>query len=238
MTLLGLVLLADYRATRRQALLGRCSGTSLELDAHHDAADARLAHLHERGCGEHASRADVKLCRQSILRSHRIALDGTGTALPGELHGLARECVRDTLSAKACAGDEAGDGPYAAVGLVLAPSFPGNAVVAEHARVSAARLDGTPADGFTVEVGDKAAGRVRVGVTAVCLRTEPEGVLRCAHVCPRLAGRHLEPLAPASRRITTPAEDGLEVVPACLVRRDDPRRGGRIGHTKQRSPSW
>src|SRR5262249_51546141 len=152
------------------------------------------------GGGEHASGADVKLSRQSVRLSHRVALEGTGAALPGELDRGARKCVRDASSAEALAGNEAGHCPYAAVVLVLAPPLPGDTVVAEHARVRSARFDGAPADGLSVEVGNEAAGGLRFRPTAPGLLAEPQGVLRGTDVRPRLAWRHLEPLAPASGR--------------------------------------
>ena len=65
-------------------------GRSLEVDTHHDSTDARLADLGEPGGGEHPSGADVQLSEESVLRRHRVALDCTGTALPGELGGLTR----------------------------------------------------------------------------------------------------------------------------------------------------
>ena len=58
---------------------------SLELDAHHDAADARLTDFREAGGREHATGADMKLAQQSVLRNHRVALDRTGAMLPGEV---------------------------------------------------------------------------------------------------------------------------------------------------------
>jgi hypothetical protein len=45
------------------------------------------------------------------LRDHRVALKGTGAALPGEVNGGARERTADPAAAEARAGNEAGYGP-------------------------------------------------------------------------------------------------------------------------------
>ena len=69
-------------AVRCASAVGECP----RLDAHHDATDARPADLHEPGCGEHASRADVKLSRQSVQRRHepsRARRAGWRTRRPG-----------------------------------------------------------------------------------------------------------------------------------------------------------
>ena len=58
------------------------------------------------------------------LGDHRVALEGAGAALPGEVDGGAGERPADPAAAEAGAGDEAGDGPDAVVGLVLRPARP------------------------------------------------------------------------------------------------------------------
>ena len=155
------------------------------------------------------------------LRDHRIALEGAGAALAGEADGGARERTADAAAAEARAGDEAGHGPHAVVGLVLRPPLPRHAGLEQQARVGRARLDRAPAGGLAVEVGDEAARRARPGMAAVGLRAQPERELVGAHRGPRLARSHLVALAPAPGRIAARAEDGLQVLPARLVRRDD-----------------
>jgi hypothetical protein len=66
----------------------------------------------------------------SGLRDHRIALEGTGTALPGEVDGGARERTADPAAAETRAGDEAGLGPDAVVGLVFRSARPRDATEA------------------------------------------------------------------------------------------------------------
>ena len=89
------------------------------------------------------------------LRDHRVALEGTGAAFPREVDGGARERTADPAAPEARAGDEAGHGPDAVVGLVLRSALPGDAGVAQQARVGGARLDRAPADGLAVDVGDE-----------------------------------------------------------------------------------
>jgi hypothetical protein len=93
-------------------------------------------------------------------------------------------------------------------------------------------FDSAPAHRLAVEEGDQAARRIRPRVAAVGLLPEAEGELVGPDRRPRLAGLHLEPLAPASGRIAARAEDGLDVVPARLVGGNDRefRRSRRIGH--------
>jgi RTX calcium-binding nonapeptide repeat (4 copies) len=59
------------------------------------------------------------------------------------------------------------------------------------------------------------------GMTTVGLRPEPEGQLLGTNGGPRLPWPHLVPLAVAAGRSTARAEDGLEILPARLVGRDD-----------------
>ena len=110
-----------------------------------------------------------------VLRGDRVALDGAGAALAGEIHRGARERPADAALAKARAGEQAGDGPDAVVGLVLRAALPGDAVVAHQALVGGARLDRAPADRLAVEVRDQAAGRARLRMAAVGLLAQPVG---------------------------------------------------------------
>ncbi len=110
---------------------GTCS--SLEVDAHHDPAEGRPTDLGEAGGGEDAAAANMELSPDDLLpglRDHRVALEGTGTALPGEVDGGARERTADPAAPEARAGDEAGHSPDAVVGLVLGLARPGDAAEA------------------------------------------------------------------------------------------------------------
>src|SRR5207249_9840345 len=124
---------------------------------------------------------------------HRVALEGAGAPLPGEVDGGARERTADPAAAEARAGDKAGHSPDAVVALVFRSAVPGDAGLEQQARVGGARLDRAPGDGLAVEVGDEAARRARVRVTTVGLRAEPEPHLLSADRGPRLPGPHLVP---------------------------------------------
>ena len=57
-----------------------------------------MADLREPGRGEDATAADVELDGHDLpprLRDHRVALEGTGAALPREVNGGARERAAD-----------------------------------------------------------------------------------------------------------------------------------------------
>src|SRR5512145_1420166 len=100
-----------------------------------------MAHLGEPGGFEDASGADVDLAPGDVLpgrREDRIALERTGAAVPREIDGRPRERVADPASPEAGTGDEARDRPDAVVELVLGAPLPGDAVVAQQARVGAA----------------------------------------------------------------------------------------------------
>ena len=102
----------------------------LEVDPHHDAPARGPAHLGEPGGGEDASAADVELSPDDLLprlRDHRIAFDGTGTALPCEVDGRTRERTAEAAAPEAHASDEAGHGPDAVVGRVFIAAAPRNA---------------------------------------------------------------------------------------------------------------
>src|SRR5687768_7373288 len=89
-----------------------------------------MTDLGEPGGCEDAAAADVELAgerdRLSGLGDHRVALEGAGAPRPREVDGGTRERRADAPAAEAGAGDEAGHGPDAVVGLVLGASRPGN----------------------------------------------------------------------------------------------------------------
>src|SRR4051812_26208598 len=183
-----------------------------QLDAHDDAALGRVAHLAEPRGRESATEADVELHRQGAGRGdHRVALDGPGPALACVVDGRAGERAADPAAATAGAGDEAGDGPDAAVALVLAPAVPRDSGPEKQARVGVSRLDGTPADGFPVHVGNQAARLV----------AQPGGPLVGRERAPGLARGHLVALAPAAGRVGGRAEELLDVGPRHLAGRSD-----------------
>src|SRR5207253_7635743 len=100
---------------------------SCEVDAHHDPAEGRMTDLGEPGRLEAAAAADMELTPGDLLPGlgdHRVALERTGAALPGELDGGARERTTDAAAAEVLAGEEAGHGPEAVVGLVFRPARP------------------------------------------------------------------------------------------------------------------
>src|ERR671919_2344634 len=99
----------------------------LEIDPHHDPPECGPADLGETGGGEDAAAAHVELSPGDLLPrlgEHRVALEGTGAALAGEVGGRACERAADPAAPEARAGDEAGHGPDAVVGLVLRSSRP------------------------------------------------------------------------------------------------------------------
>ena len=88
-----------------------------------------MADLAEAGRLEDAAAADVGLAPGDLpagLGDHRVALEGTGTALTRETDGRPGERSRHTAAPVPRAGDEAGDGPDAVVRLVLVPPSPGD----------------------------------------------------------------------------------------------------------------
>src|SRR5262245_31285302 len=92
--------------------LGR--GARLEVDPHHDAPLGGPPDLGEAGGGEDAAAADVELAPGDLLPwlgEHRVALEGTGAALAGEVDGRAGERAADPAAPEARAGDEAGHRP-------------------------------------------------------------------------------------------------------------------------------
>ena len=190
----------------------------------------RVIDLCESRVREDAPAADVELSPGDLLpglRDHRVALESTGAALPGEVDGGARERAADSATPETRAGDEAGHGPDAVVGLVLRSPIPGDAAVAQQPRVGVARLDRAPSDGLAVEVGDETTRRVRLRVAAVGLRAKSVRAFLGGERGPRLLRLHLVPLAVAPGRIATRAEDGLEILPGHFVRGHDGDRGIR-----------
>ena len=102
-----------------------------------------MTDLGEPGRLEDAAAADMELTPGDLLpglRDHRVTLERTGAALPGEVDGGARERTADASAAEVGAGHEAGHGPDAVVGLVLVASDPWGAG-SEQARVGYARLN-------------------------------------------------------------------------------------------------
>jgi hypothetical protein len=121
------------------------------------------------------------VCRRELFldglrRGHRVALDGPGASLAGEVHGGSRQRAADTSSRN----------PARARTQVTPrrsrrscpPSCPtrrrGGCPAAG---VDSARLDRASADRLTVEVRHEAAGRVRLRVTAVGLLTQPTSAI-------------------------------------------------------------
>jgi hypothetical protein len=141
----------------------------LEVDAHNGAAEGWAADLREAGGGEDADVADVQLAPGDVLAvlgDHRVALQGTGSALACEVYGSARKRIADAAATEPCAGDKARHGPDAGVGSVLLSLAPGHAA---EIRIGGARLHVAPAGGLTVDIGDKAARRDRSWMTAIGL---------------------------------------------------------------------
>ncbi len=97
-----------------------------EVDAHDDAPRGGPAHLDEAGGGEDAGSADV-----SELAEVRLALQSTGTPLPGEGYGGTSECLADAAPPKACPGYKAGYRPHAVIGLVFGSIDPGDGTVTQ-----------------------------------------------------------------------------------------------------------
>ena len=122
------------------------------------------------------------------------------------------------------------------VGLVLRAPVPGDAGLSSR-RIGRARLDRAPADGLAIEVGDEAARRARSGARSGSACGAGPPTHRPAPST-RLLRPHLEPLALAIGRVAAHAEDGLEILPARLVGRDDrDRRRRRVGH-RDASLGW
>ncbi len=170
--------------------------------------------------------------REHVLRRHRVALDGPGATVPRESHRCLCQGVADPAPAEPGASDEARHRPHALVGLVLSAALPGDANVAEQARMVGARCDRAPAHGLVPEVGDQATRGSRSRMITFGLLAQAGGELLAADGRPRLPRHHTVPLAPASRRVGAGAEDRLEVLPRRPVGRHDPqvRRFQRLGH--------
>jgi len=200
----------------------------LEVDAHYDPTEGRPTDLGKPGSGKDAAAADMKLPPGDLLpglRDHRIALESTGAASPREVGGSVRKRTAYAATPETRAGDEAGHGPDAVVGLVFRSVRPGNAGV-QQAHVGGARLDRAPAGWLPIEVGDEAAGYVRLGLTAGGLLAQPVGAFFVVHRAP-LGVSDLETLAVAMGPMAPGrAEDKVQVLPGRLVGGNDrdPRR--------------
>ena len=132
---------------------------------------------------------------------YRIALDRACAAAPRDSRRSTRaSACEDATAAEARAGEHAGHGPDAVVGLVLLPALPRHTVVADEADEGRARLDRAPADGLAVEAGDEPAGRLRLRVAAPGLLAEPASALLDREPCERLPRPELVPLALAVDR--------------------------------------
>ena len=165
----------------------------------------------------HLARGDV-LTR---FHEHRVAFERPGAAAAREVDGGPNEGPADPSAAVPGPGENARHGPDAGVGLVLGAALPGNPIDAQQARVGGTRLDGAPADGFTIEVCDEAGGRIGSGIAALCLGQQARRSLLGGERGERLFRLKLVPLALAERRIAAVAEHGLQVVPGSLVRGND-----------------
>src|SRR5262249_49233747 len=100
-----------------------------------------MAGLGEPGGGEDAAAAHVELVpgdRLAGLRDHRVALERTGAATPGEVDGGPCERGADAPASEPGASEDAGHRPDGVVALVLPAALPGDAVVPQQAGVSSA----------------------------------------------------------------------------------------------------
>jgi hypothetical protein len=183
----------------------------------------------EPGSGEDSVVADVELAPGDLLpwlRDHRVALHGAGATFPCELDSGRGEGPADPAAPEARAGDKAGHRPDTIVGGILVAASP-NDPAAQQVHVDGARLDGAPAGGFVIEVGDQAARGAGLGMAGVGLFPQPLRAVLHRHRAPLTRGGP-EPLALAARCIAARAEDRLQVLPGRRVRRHDGDRG--LGH--------
>src|SRR6266568_9137844 len=173
-----------------------------------------MSDLGEAGIGEDAPGADVEFLDDHVLRDDGIPLDGAGAAFARESGRGPREGPADAALPEARAGDEASHCPDAGVALVFVTALPGDPEDACQAGVGGTRLDSAPAGGLAVEVGDQAAGLVRLGVAAAGLLAQPVGAFLGRKRSEGLSGRELVTLALACGRRTARTEHRLQVVPA------------------------
>src|SRR5687768_12607956 len=92
-------------------------------------------------------------------REHRVSLERPSPAFAREVNGRSSQRVADAAAPESRSGEDAGHRPCALVGLVLRSALPRDAEDTQKALVRRARLDGAPADGLAVEIGDQAARR-------------------------------------------------------------------------------
>src|SRR5918994_6339161 len=200
------------------------SDARLELDAQHPSALARTADLGEPRRLEDAPTADVDLVPGDLrarLRDDRVCLERACTTRSRMLDRRLCEGVGDALSPETGAHEDAGHGPDAFVFLVFVAPFPRRPVHAEERRIRRSRLDGAPADGLAVEIGDEAACRLRLRVAAVGLLPQAEGAFLRGKLRERLLRLQLVTLALTVGRRPACAEDRLKILEARLVRRED-----------------
>ena len=183
-----------------------------------------MADLGEAGGSERVAAPDVDRVPADPLpglREQRVALDRTGAAAPRKGDCRARQRVSDTPAAEAGAGEDARHGPDAAVGLVLVPALPRNAVVADKADVGSPRLDRAPADRLAVEQGDEPARRLGLRVAAEGLLAEWTRAFLDRELGERLLRPELVPLTLAVGRGASRAEHRLERLAGRVVRGND-----------------
>jgi len=201
-----------------------------EVDPHDGAAGTGSAHLAKPGGDERAAGAHMELLLDDVRGGDRVGLDGPGTVLAGELNGSAGQRPADPAPPEARSGEQAGHRPHAAVALVLIPAGPGDPAVAHKTGIGRPRLDRTPSGRLAVKVGDQAAGRGRVRVTAVGLLTQPVNALFHREAGKVLLRPQLVPLALAPRPGAAPTKDRLKVVAARPARRHDRQPRIRCSH--------
>jgi hypothetical protein len=91
--------------------------------------------------------------------------------------------MADAAAPENCAGDEAGYGPDAFVGLVFCSTRPRDSG-AQQALVDGTRLDRAPAGGLPVQIGYEAARLAGLGLTARGLLAQPVGTFLIIHRTP------------------------------------------------------
>src|SRR4051812_19748085 len=223
-------------ATRSRRSGLNCTGDASEIDAHDVAALARVKDLSEARGSEHLHGADMQLTPRDLLigsRDHRIRLEGSRAARPGEVDRCLRQLVRDSPASIPDAYDEAGHRPHGLVVRVLVAATPDGT---REVRIIGTRLDRAPCGRLTVGIGDDSARRSRVRMSAVGLIVESKAQFVGSHLVARYPAQ-LVPLALTPRRVATLPEDGLEVVPRGRVGRNDANARGDVVHAFHRNDS-